>query len=168
MIKFLRNIASYFRHRPKLVLSIATGLIFFFLTTVILSTVCPPAVLAVGVGVWSLFGNILPLIATCLLATFVLCAFASKYSPMLPFIVNSFVDEVAELFTPFNQMKELGRNKIPNAQVNNQSEQELATPEPVTYTSLFSPSRDSTCTEEQPLVKPYDDNVSNGSAIPKT
>jgi hypothetical protein len=163
ILKFLRDIDSYFKQRPRLVLSIAAGLIFFFLTTTILSIVCPPAVLAVGIGVWSLFGNILPLIATCLLVTFVLCTFASKSAPMIRFIVNSLVDEVTQFFTPVK----LSNNTIPNAQVKNQSEQELDTAEPVAYGPLFSPSRDSSGTETQQLISSCGkDDGPNGSAIP--
>lgn len=93
MLGFLKQVDLYFRQNPRMFCYIAIGLVVFFILTIVLSIVCPPAALAVGIGSWSLLSNILPLTGIGLLITFAMFTIATQ----IPHILSSPVEELTLL-----------------------------------------------------------------------
>jgi len=78
---FFEKAGTYVRNNPKLIISIFAILSLLMFTTIIMSIVCPPSVMAIGIGVWSLVGNILPLIGFGSWAIFTLGTFIALSTP---------------------------------------------------------------------------------------
>ena len=76
MLTLLRNVNDYMNEHYLLVFSISLALALFVALSLWLSVLCPPAALAIGIGSWSLLGNIIPLIAiaSLILSTLLLLA----------------------------------------------------------------------------------------------
>ncbi|WP_173237655.1 hypothetical protein [Legionella antarctica] len=134
MTNFLRDVDAYFRSKPRLFFSILGGLTLFLIATIVLSVVCPPAVLAIGIGAWSLVGNILPLIAINLFATFTLCTLTTQIPRMFRSPIDEIEDLLGDLISLAGQMAKVDREKS-TAQPENQETENLS--EVVHHDPLF-------------------------------
>lgn len=92
MITILKKLNTDFEQRPRFYLAISLALVLFVILAITLSLVCPPAALAVGIGAWSLIGNILPLaslgLSVVFFATIMTARMASHVSDIIDFKKN--------------------------------------------------------------------------------
>lgn len=94
ILKLLKNAGDFILEHRWPFVGISIALALFLLIAITLSVVCPPAALAVGIGSWSLIGNILPLIAALSFFTFSVCF----YIPVLiTLLFYSPVDDVVSI-----------------------------------------------------------------------
>jgi|GEM_PF-6091116 len=139
MMNFLRDVDSYFRSKPWLFFSILGVLSLFLITTIVLSVVCPPAALAIGIGAWSLIGNILPLVALSLFVTFTLCTMATQIPRMVSSPTDDLVEVLGALASVSSQIAGLKKN-LSNVQPEKQASENLSMA--VNYDPLFVPVND--------------------------
>ncbi|MFA5960303.1 MAG: hypothetical protein WC785_07280 [Tatlockia sp.] len=78
MLRLLRSLNNFFENHRKKFGALLFGAGILALTTFILIAVCPPAALAVGIGAWSLIGNILPVMAMSLVVSLMSLLVAAK------------------------------------------------------------------------------------------
>lgn len=127
---FLRDVDHYFRTKPWLFFSILTVLSLFLITAILLSAICPPAILAICIGGLSLVGAILPLAAIALFTTFMIATFVTQ----IPRIVYSPYDELVTviegLSSTTSAMSQLGENQL----------KEIAAGNNEHFPRVFSPS----------------------------
>ena len=89
MLKFFQDADFFINRNPRTYYAIIAAMALFFIATIALSIFCPPAALAIGIGSWSLMGNILPLVSTSFIGLFILFSGATLLSRLFPISTNN-------------------------------------------------------------------------------
>lgn len=161
MLKFLYNVDVYFSTRPRLFFSILAILSIFLITSILLSVLCPPAVLAIGFGVWSVIGNILPLTAIGLITVFGIGLSAVT-------IARGFQPPFAGLIYALEALSTINDPLIAPPTDLNQSAKKTDDKSEVdrNYPPLFTPNIDNSNSANQPL--PTDKQEESYEGFPQT